>query len=301
LCGPGNNGGDGYVLARAALEQRLKVRVAALGDPSKLQGDARRACEEFRAAGGETVAWEPQLLDEADVIVDAIFGVGLSRAVEGEIADCIRCVNDSGRHVLAIDIPSGLATDSGHVLGCAVEADRTITFIGLKLGFYLGDGPNCTGIVMCDSLDVPEEAFAAVPASAMRIVDAAFRPTISALPQILHGLARERIRANMTPANRVTLSIDGERVRVVLEAARTTVVSGALGAPARTSGVEAGTRVTPRLSSGWLELLYEGEGSELRQLFSAEPDGSRMHLDYTVSGPQLSRGPVRYRLEYVRR
>lgn len=138
-------------------------------------------------------------------------------------------------------------------------------------------------------------------ASAMRIVDAAFRPTISALPQILHGLARERIRANMTPANRVTLSIDGERVRVVLEAARTTVVSGALGAPARTSGVEAGTRVTPRLSSGWLELLYEGEGSELRQLFSAEPDGSRMHLDYTVSGPQLSRGPVRYRLEYVRR
>ncbi|HEY8537357.1 MAG TPA: NAD(P)H-hydrate dehydratase [Steroidobacteraceae bacterium] len=178
LCGPGNNGGDGYVLARAALEQRLKVRVAALGDPSKLQGDARRACEEFRAAGGETVAWEPQLLDEADVIVDAIFGVGLSRAVEGEIADCIRCVNDSGRHVLAIDIPSGLATDSGHVLGCAVEADRTITFIGLKLGFYLGDGPNCTGIVMCDSLDVPEEAFAAVPASAMRIDQQALAATL---------------------------------------------------------------------------------------------------------------------------
>mgnify|MGYP001025035047 CR=1 FL=1 len=178
LCGPGNNGGDGYVLARAALEQRLQVRVAALADPSKLQGDARRAWEEFRAVGGETVAWDSRLLDETDVVVDAIFGVGLTRAVEGQIADCIRSVNDSALHVLSIDIPSGLAADSGHILGCAIQAERTITFIGLKLGFYLGDGPNCTGIVMCDSLDVPDEAFAAVPASAVRIDEQTLATTL---------------------------------------------------------------------------------------------------------------------------
>lgn len=169
VCGPGNNGGDGYVLARAALAQRMKVRAVALTDTAKLQGDARRAWEDFRAAGGATDSWRDEWAEEADVIVDAIFGVGLRRATDGEIAQCIRAINRSSAHVLSLDIPSGLATDTGHVLGEAVRAERTIAFLGLKLGFYLGEGPNCTGIVMCDSLDVPHEAFAAIPATAFRI------------------------------------------------------------------------------------------------------------------------------------
>ncbi|MCZ7686563.1 MAG: hypothetical protein M5U28_50565 [Sandaracinaceae bacterium] len=134
--------------------------------------------------------------------------------------------------------------------------------------------------------------------SAMRTVDAAFWPTVSTLPEIMHGMARDRIRANMTPPRRVLVTLDGSRVRVRLEAARTSVIAGPVGSPATTSGVEPGTVVTPRLQAGWLELLYEGEGSSLRQLFSTEPDGSRMHVDYTVTGPML-RGQVRYRLDYV--
>jgi len=169
LCGPGNNGGDGYVLARAALEQRMDVRVIALADPERLQGDARCAWQEFRAAGGVATEWQPDLIEQVDVIVDAIFGVGLSRPIAGEIAAIVESVNASPAHVMSLDIPSGLAADSGQILGVAIQAERTIAFLGLKLGFYLGEGPNCTGIVMCDGLDVPRDAFDAVGAAASRI------------------------------------------------------------------------------------------------------------------------------------
>lgn len=137
------------------------------------------------------------------------------------------------------------------------------------------------------------------PARAMRTVEAAFAPSIATFPTLFQGFARDRIRSDMAPPRRVLVSLDGPQVRVTLEAARTTVIAGPLRSPARTSGLQDGTRVTPRLEGGWLELLYEGEGSQLRQLFSTEPDGARMHLDFTVTSPQLP-APVRYRLEYVR-
>lgn len=137
------------------------------------------------------------------------------------------------------------------------------------------------------------------PARAVRTVDAAFAPRIAALPELIQGLARDRIRSDMPPPRRVLVTLEGARVRVTLESSRTTVVDGAMGSPARTTGVSDGTRVTPRLQGGWLELLYQGEGSELHQLYSTEPDGSRMHLDYTVVSSRLG-APVRYRLEYVR-
>lgn len=178
LCGPGNNGGDGYVLARTALAQRMNVDAVALTDPTELQGDAQRAWQDFRAAGGQTVAWRDELVGNADVIVDAIFGVGLKRPLDGQIAQCVRTINRSPAHVLSLDIPSGLASDSGHVLGEAVRAERTIAFLGLKLGFYLGEGPNCTGVVMFDSLDVSREAFDAIPATAFRIDDDTIATTL---------------------------------------------------------------------------------------------------------------------------
>jgi hypothetical protein len=137
------------------------------------------------------------------------------------------------------------------------------------------------------------------PTRAMRTVEAAFAPSIATFPSLFQGIARDRIRTSMEPPRRVLVSLDGARVRVTLESANTTVVAGPLRAPATTSGIQEGTRVTPRLQGGWLELLYQGEGSELRQLFSTEADGSRMHLDFTVTSPQLP-APVRYRLDYVR-
>lgn len=137
-------------------------------------------------------------------------------------------------------------------------------------------------------------------AQGTRVIDAAFAPTIAALPEMLHGMARDRVRGEMSPPRRIVVAVTGPRVRVAIEKERPVVVEGAVGAPATTAtGVSSGTRVTPRVEGGWLELRYEGEGSVLRQLFSTEPDGSRMHVDYTITSSMIST-PVRYRLEFVR-
>lgn len=145
LCGAGNNAGDGYVVARLAAAAGLEVTVAALGDPARLQGDAARARADFAAAGGETVAFGPGLLAAAEVVVDGLLGTGLDREVGGAFAECIRAVNDAGRPVLALDVPSGLNADTGAVMGEAVRAAHTITFVGLKSGLFLGAGPDHVG------------------------------------------------------------------------------------------------------------------------------------------------------------
>lgn len=133
----------------------------------------------------------------------------------------------------------------------------------------------------------------------IRLIDAAFAPSIAALPELIQGFARSRIRDDMPPPQRVTVTVEGSRIRVALDSSRAATIDGQLNGTARTTGVDDGTRVTQRLSGGWLELRYEGEGSELRQLFSTEADGAHMHVDYTVTSPRLQ-APVRYRLEYVR-
>ena len=171
LCGPGNNGGDGYVVARAARAQGLGVRVAALGDPAALAGDARRAHDDFLAAGGRCEPWSAALL-ESDVIVDALYGTGLARPVDGEAAAMIEAANASRRPLVSVDIPSGLQADTGAVLGVAVRAALTVTFIGRKAGLYLGAGPEHAGHVVFDSLGVPEPAFAGVRPLA-RLIDPA--------------------------------------------------------------------------------------------------------------------------------
>ena len=154
-CGPGNNGGDGYVVARIGRAQGLRVHAIAISDPAGLRGDARRAYDEFIASGGDCETWHPRLLAAADVIVDAIFGTGLARDVDGLAANCIAAINDARRPVVAVDIPSGLHADTGHVLGCAVRADTTVTFIGRKIGCHVGAGPDHAGTIVFDDLGVP--------------------------------------------------------------------------------------------------------------------------------------------------
>jgi NAD(P)H-hydrate epimerase len=165
LCGPGNNGGDGYVIARVARAQGLQTRVVPAGDPQQLSGDARRAYEDFVAAGGRCQPWSPGAL-EADVIVDALFGTGLTREVSGEAAAMLRAANESRRPLVSVDIPSGLHADTGAVLGVAAHANLTVTFIGRKLGFYVGAGQEHVGHLVFDSLDVPDATYAVqVPAA----------------------------------------------------------------------------------------------------------------------------------------
>jgi len=169
LCGTGNNAGDGYVLARLAQAERLQVMVVALFDPAKLQGDARIAWDTFHAAGGQVMDWDERLLEGAEVVVDAILGTGLTRAINGRSADLVHSVNRSGRPVLALDIPTGLCTDTGVPLGVAIKADATITFVGLKLGLYTGDGPEYAGEVHFDDLGLTPLLGDAHPSAGRRI------------------------------------------------------------------------------------------------------------------------------------
>ncbi|WP_022948316.1 bifunctional ADP-dependent NAD(P)H-hydrate dehydratase/NAD(P)H-hydrate epimerase [Methylohalobius crimeensis] len=156
LCGGGNNGGDGYVVARQALDARLEVEVFALCSPKRLPGDALTVFQAYQAAGGNITEGAPGPLENFDVVVDALLGTGLDRAVAGSYAQAVGAINAFSGGVLAVDIPSGLHADSGNILGCAVEADATVTFIGLKQGLFTGEGPACGGKVWYGDLAVPE-------------------------------------------------------------------------------------------------------------------------------------------------
>ena len=145
LCGAGNNAGDGYVMARLARQAGLAVTIATLSDPATLRGDAAQAWKDCADAGGTVRPFEPALLATAPVVVDALLGTGLDREVGAAWARCIEAVNGSGKPVLSLDLPSGLDADSGAVLGVAVRATRTITFVGLKSGLFLGEGPDHVG------------------------------------------------------------------------------------------------------------------------------------------------------------
>ena len=134
VCGPGNNGGDGYVLARLAREQRLEVVAIGLNEPARLQGDAQRAHDDFLGAGGSVVGWDPNCLRGADVVVDALFGVGLSRPIAGVAAEAIAAINECDAHVLALDIPSGLHADTGEILGAAVRPSEPSRSSGSSSG-----------------------------------------------------------------------------------------------------------------------------------------------------------------------
>ncbi len=132
---------------------------------------------------------------------------------------------------------------------------------------------------------------------AMSIVTAAFEPSIRSFPELFQGIARDRVRSSMVPPSRVVVGIAGERVRVTLHTDRTMEIDGAIGSTARATGTEGSPRVSTHLRGGWLEVRYEGEG-DMQQLFSTEPDGARMHVDFTVVSERLP-APVRYRLDYV--
>jgi ADP-dependent NAD(P)H-hydrate dehydratase / NAD(P)H-hydrate epimerase len=157
VCGAGNNGGDGYVLARLAGERGIDVSVIALADPGSLSGDAATAYADFARAGGAVRPWRGALDAGAELLVDAILGSGLSRNVEGPFAEAVNAINEHPAAVLALDVPSGISSDTGKVMGTAVHADHTVTFVGLKSGLFLGRAADFTGRLSFAGLDVPPE------------------------------------------------------------------------------------------------------------------------------------------------
>jgi NAD(P)H-hydrate epimerase len=163
VCGGGNNGGDGYVIARMAAAAGCEVSVRSLVPTADLVGDAARAAAEFLKAGGPTEPFTGKL-PIADLVIDALLGTGLGRPVTGAWLQAISAINEQHAPVVAVDIPSGLDAGTGAVLGAAVRAALTVTFVGRKTGLYLGDGPEYTGSVEFADLGIPAAAYADIEA-----------------------------------------------------------------------------------------------------------------------------------------
>ncbi|MDX1698777.1 MAG: NAD(P)H-hydrate epimerase, partial [Thiohalobacterales bacterium] len=169
LCGTGNNGGDGYVIGRLALEAGHAVLVMQLGDAAGIKGDALAAREAYIAAGGKVEPFEASVPAHVELVIDAMLGTGLEREPTGDWLAAIDMLNAGKQPVLAVDIPTGLHADTGRVLGSAVRADLTVTFIGRKPGLYTGQGPEIAGKVVFDDLQVPDSVYAQVPVQAEQV------------------------------------------------------------------------------------------------------------------------------------
>ena len=137
LCGPGNNGGDGFVVARHLMDHGYPVKVYIFTDESNYKGDALTALKEFR---GELKKINLFKLQNNALIVDAIFGIGLRRKIKGILRKVFRKINSSNNPVVSVDIPSGVCSNTGAILGSAIKADFTITFHKKKIGHILSFG-----------------------------------------------------------------------------------------------------------------------------------------------------------------
>ena len=157
ICGSGNNGGDGYVVARLAAQQGIVVSVLSLVDTETLCGDAAKACADFAAEGGIVMPWRGELDGEADLLIDAILGSGLEREVSGDYAEAVAAINRHPADVHAMDIATGIHGDTGAVMGTAVKAGLTTTFVGLKAGLFLGSGRKYCGEVTYSDLEIGDE------------------------------------------------------------------------------------------------------------------------------------------------
>jgi len=186
LCGTGNNGGDGFVVARLAHEAGFEATVYQAGDPKGLKGDALSAFQAMQEKGLEPISFSSRSLDGFDVIVDALLGTGLDGDVQGQWRAAIEAINNANAGVLALDIPSGLHADSGQVLGTAVCADMTITFIGMKQGMLTGQGLDYCGEVLFNDLQVPSGVYEQQSPAAVRQNYDELRHLLTPRPRAAH-------------------------------------------------------------------------------------------------------------------
>lgn len=158
LSGPGNNGGDGFVTAQRLAEAGWPVTLAMWGDPAALKGEARQHAQRWQ---GEVKALSPSVLEGAHLIVDALFGAGLSRALEGPVLDTLAAAGRGHAPIIAIDTPSGVMGDTGEALG-AVAAAVTVTFFRKKPGHLLSPGRTLCGEVIVADIGTPDAVLDAI-------------------------------------------------------------------------------------------------------------------------------------------
>ena len=169
VCGTGNNGGDGYVVARLAHEHGLDVEVLLVGDSAKIKGNALAARQRLEGCGVNVQVYGNGKLPLADLVVDAVFGTGLKNTASGDAVDAINAINQHGTPVLSMDIPSGLIADTGYALDVVVKADVTVSFIGLNQGLLTKYGPDCCGELIFNDLQIPSAVELKVPTTVKRL------------------------------------------------------------------------------------------------------------------------------------
>jgi len=152
VAGPGNNGGDGFIAARSLAERGFPVRVLLLGERGRLKGDAAEAAQRWQ---GQIAPAAPSGLAGCGLIVDALFGAGLDRPVEGAAASMIAAMNSSEAPIIAVDLPSGINGTSGAVMGAAVQAEATVTFFRRKPGHVLLPGRTYCGTIEIADIGIP--------------------------------------------------------------------------------------------------------------------------------------------------
>lgn len=169
VCGNGNNGGDGFVVARRAQQAGFRVRVLVIAPDERFSPDALVAAESLKKIGVEWEAFSATACAGADLIVDAILGTGLIRPVMGVWQQAIESIHHAAIPVFSLDIPSGLHADTGRVLGYAIQAQATLTFIGVKQGLLTAAGPDHCGRLYYDDLDLSPALYTTIKPAALRL------------------------------------------------------------------------------------------------------------------------------------
>ena len=177
FCGPGNNGGDGVAAARILLEAGYRVRAFLVGDRAKMTPDERAMEEKLVKAGGELEPFDPEdvklrvWLSTCGCVVDALFGGGLKRPLEGDFRAAVELINRGGGQVVSCDLPSGVDGDTGEVLGAAVRAAVTVTFTCPKPGLYMGEGAALAGKVEVEDIGIPVDLACAMVANRPHVTE----------------------------------------------------------------------------------------------------------------------------------
>ncbi len=187
VCGTGNNGGDGFVIARLAKHAGLHVFVHVVGDKDKISNEAKIAFDAMQATAIHTTPLMATITPSKHVlIVDALFGTGLARDASGKYLEAIDWINQEPCDVLAIDIPSGVSANTGQILGQAVKADACISFIGKNIGLYLAQARDLTGEIFFNDLVVPDEVFSITQPVAQLLEFTSLRQKLAARKQDSH-------------------------------------------------------------------------------------------------------------------
>lgn len=259
LCGKGNNGGDGWSAARWLHQWGLRVEVLSLVDPTLLQGDAALMAQAAQRSGVLYRVWDGTL-PEADLYVDALLGTGASRPPDGALAALIRAVNDTGRPVVACDLPTGVDADTGRVPGPAIRAEETVTMAAPKLGLCVTPGALYSGRWRVADVGIPVH-----PATV-----AAHEPVCEWIDE---AWARQRVPRRVPDSHKGSYG----RVGIVCGEMHGAAVLAALGAA--------------RSGAGWVALLHEPgrvpPAPAEMVLASCSPDDEAVfaRLDVVIAGP----------------